>query len=63
MLKFSQIQSQNMFEICLSKNIQKSKFHDLTFALDDGASKEYQNKVILNFLPSRLLKSVTWDNN
>ena len=52
-----------MFEICLSKNIQKSKFHDLTFALDDGASKEYQNKVILKFLPSRLLKSVTWDNN
>ena len=31
-LSFSQIQSQNMLKICLSKNIEKSKFHDLTHA-------------------------------
>ena len=31
-LTFSQIQPQNMLKICLSKNTQKSKFHDLTYA-------------------------------
>ena len=30
-LSFSQIEPQNMLKICLSYNIQKSKFHDLTY--------------------------------
>ena len=31
-LKFSKIQTQIMLNICLSKYIQRSKFHDLTYA-------------------------------
>ena len=29
-LSYFQIQPQNMLKMCLSKNIEKSKFHDLT---------------------------------
>ena len=32
-LSFSQLEPQNMLKICLSKNIEKGKFHDLTNAL------------------------------
>ena len=43
-LSFSQTQPQNMLEICLSKNIQKNKFHDLTYARGELVGKGYQNK-------------------
>ena len=33
-----------MLKICLSKNIQKSKFHDLTYAWGEWVGKEYQNE-------------------
>ena len=52
-----------MLKIFLSKNIQKSKFHDLTHTWVDGGGKEYQNEEILKFVPSRLLKSLTYANN
>ena len=52
-----------MLKICLSKNIQKSKFFDLTHAWKVGVSKGYQDKEILKFVPPILLKSLTQDNN
>ena len=33
-----------MLEICLSKNIQKSKFHDLTHAKGDRIDRGYQDE-------------------
>ena len=36
-----------MFNICLSNNIKKGKFHVLTHALEEGAGKVYQNEEIL----------------
>ena len=33
-----------MLKICLSKNIQKSKFPDLTYAWEDWVGNGYQNK-------------------
>ena len=43
-LSFSQIQPQNMLKICLSKNIEKSKFHDLTYGWREGVGRGDQNK-------------------
>ena len=43
-LSFSEIQPQNMLKICLSKNIQKSKFHGLTYAWGEWVVKGYQNE-------------------
>ena len=40
-----------MFEICLSKNIQKSKFHDLTHAWREGVDRMYSED-ILKFVPA-----------
>ena len=48
-----------MLKICLSENIQNSKFYDLTHAWVEGVGKGYQNEEILKFVPSRLLKSLT----
>ena len=36
-LSSSQFQSQNILKICLSKNIQRRKFHDLTYAWEERA--------------------------
>ena len=47
-----------MHEICLTKNIQKTEFHDLTH-FGDRELVEGQNEEILKFVPSRLLKSPT----
>ena len=55
-LSFSQIQPQNMLKVCLSKNIQKSKFHDLTYAEGSKLVKGFKMKKMLKFVPSRLLK-------
>ena len=52
-----------MLKICLSKNTQKSKFHDFTHTLGEGVGRGYQNEEILKFVPSRLLNSPTSDNN
>ena len=52
-----------MLKICLSKNIQKSKFPDLTYAWEEWVGKGYQNKENLKFVTSRLPKLITWDNN
>ena len=35
---------QKLFEICLSKNIKKRKFHDLTYTWGECGGKVYQNK-------------------
>ena len=58
LLSFLLIQPQNMLNICLSKNIQKSKFHDVTHTWVDGLGKGYQNEILI-FVPSILLKSLT----
>ena len=34
----------NMLNICLSKNVQKSKFHDLTHVLGETVGRGYQNE-------------------
>ena len=47
------------YALCLSKNIQKSKFHDVTHAWVEGLGKGYQKEEILIFAPSLLLKSQT----
>ena len=52
-----------MLKICLSKNVQKRKFHDLTHAWWVEVCKGYENKEFLKFLLSRLLKSLTEDDN
>ena len=44
MLKFPQIEPQNMLKICLSYNIPKSEFHDLTYAWGEWVGKGYQNE-------------------
>ena len=60
MLKFSQIQPQNMLKICLSKNIQKSKFNDYIPTPEESVLvKGIKMMKILKFVPSRLLKSLT----
>ena len=59
MLDLSQIQPQKKIKICLSKNIQNSKFDGLTHAWGEGVGRGYQNKEILKFVPTRLLKSLT----
>ena len=59
MLNLSQIQPQNMIKICLSKNIQNSKSHDMTHAWGKGVRTGFQNEKILRFVPSRLLESLT----
>ena len=51
-----------MLEICLSEKIQKSKLHDLTRAWEDEVRKGFQNEETLNFVPSRLLKSLSYVN-
>ena len=51
-----------MLKIGLSKNIQKSKFHDLTHAWGDGVVGGCKNEEILKSVPSKLLKSLTYDN-
>ena len=33
-----------MLKICLAKNIQKSKFHDLSYAWGNRAGRGYQNE-------------------
>ena len=45
-----------MRKICLSKNGQKSKFPDLTYAWGKGVNKGYENEEILKCALSRLLK-------
>ena len=57
-LGFSQIQPQNMLKICLSKNIQKSKSHNLAHAWWREIGIGYQYEESLKFVPSRLLKSL-----
>ena len=42
-LSFSEIQPQNMLKLCLSKNIQKSKFHNLTYTWGEWVCKGSQN--------------------
>ena len=59
MLNFFVNPGSNMFEICLSKNIQKSKFHDLTHVLGRELAEGIKMKKILKFVPSRLLKLLT----
>ena len=44
MLNFFTNPASNMLKICLSKNTQKSKFHDLTHALRESVGIEYQNE-------------------
>ena len=48
-----------MLKICLSKNVKKNKFHDLTHAWGEGVCKGYEYREILKFFTSRLLKSLT----
>ena len=52
-----------MLKICLSKNIQKGKFHVSTHVWGEGVGRGFQNEEILNSVPSRLLKSPTVDSN
>ena len=40
-----------MLRLCLSKNNQQGKFHDLTVAWAEGVVKKYQNEEILKFVP------------
>ena len=58
-INFSKIQPKNMLKICLSRNIQKNKFHDLIHTWGDEVGRGYQNEEILKFLPSRLLQSLS----
>ena len=51
-----------MLKICLSKNIQKGKFHVSTHVWGEGVGRGFQNEEILKFLPSRLLRLPTEDN-
>ena len=48
-LSFPQIEPQNMLKICLSKNIQKINFDDLTQALGEEFGRGYQNEEFLKF--------------
>ena len=57
-LSFSQIQPQNMLKICLSKKVERSKFHYLTHAGGRELAEGIKMKNILTFVPSRLLKSL-----
>ena len=43
-LIFSQIQPQNMLKVCLSKNIEKSKFRDFTHVLREWVGRGCQNE-------------------
>ena len=43
-LSFSQIQPQNMLKICLSKNIQKNRFHEMSNVWEEGVGRRYQNE-------------------
>ena len=42
-----------MLKICLSKNIQKSNFDDLTQALGEEVGRGYQNEEFLKFVSPR----------
>ena len=61
------MQLQNMLIICLYKNIQRSKFHDLTYALGsefvEGMKKvnemKWKNDENFEFVPFRLRKLLT----
>ena len=44
MLKFFTNPASNMLKICLSKNIEKSKFHDLTQTWRKWGGRGYQNE-------------------
>ena len=52
-----------MLKICLSNNIQKSKFYDLTQALGEEVDRWHKNEEILKFVPSRLLNLLDDDKN
>ena len=55
-LTFSQIQPQNMLKI--SKNIQKSKFHDLIHAWGEGVGREFQNQEFFKFVDFYIAKNL-----
>ena len=57
MLKF--FTNPTSLKLCVSRNIQKNKFHDLIHTWKDRVGRGYQNENILKFVPSALLKSLT----
>ena len=59
MLKFFIIEPQNMLKVCLSKKVQKSKFHHLIHTWGKEVGKGYENEEILEYILSRLLRSLT----
>ena len=63
-LEYAYVFHKYSLNICLSKNIQrqKRKFHDLNHAWGEGVGKGIKMKN-LDSVPSRLLKSLAWDNN
>ena len=55
----------NVLKMCLSKNIKKNNFHDLTHAFHGGMElvEGIEWEKSLEIVPSSLLNSLTQDNN